>query len=39
MGGEVSERQWGDIVGIMKVQGEALDRKLLANRSGCEALG
>jgi sugar/nucleoside kinase (ribokinase family) len=25
MGGEVSERQWGDIVGVMKVQGEALD--------------
>lgn len=25
MGGEVSERQWRDILGVMKTQGEALD--------------
>lgn len=29
MGGEISERQWGDIVGVMKVQGAALDRDYL----------
>ncbi len=25
MGGEQSERQWRDVVGVMKVQGERLD--------------
>lgn len=24
-GGEVSERQWGDIIGVLKVQSDALD--------------
>ena len=28
-GGEVSERQWGDVLGVMKVQGGALDRAYL----------
>lgn len=29
MGGEVSERQWGDVLGVIKVQGGALDRAYL----------
>ena len=29
MGGEVSERQWGDLVGVLKVQGEAIDMDYL----------
>lgn len=29
MGGRVSERQWLDILGVLKVQGEALDREYL----------
>ncbi|NWG29279.1 MAG: hypothetical protein HXY48_12190 [Ignavibacteriaceae bacterium] len=29
LGGSVSERQWKDILGIIKVQGELLDRKYL----------
>jgi len=29
-GGEVSERQWGDVIGVLKVQAEALDRAYLA---------
>lgn len=28
-GGEVSERQWNDVIGVIKVQGERLDRKYL----------
>ena len=28
-GGEVSERQWGDIVGVLRVQGDALDGSYL----------
>lgn len=28
-GGRVSERQWGDILGVLRVQGEALDRDYL----------
>jgi hypothetical protein len=28
-GGEVSDRQWGDIVGVLAVQGDALDRTYL----------
>ncbi len=34
MGGAVSERQWGDIVGVMKVQGELLDRDYLQHWAG-----
>jgi hypothetical protein len=29
MGGESSERQWHDVVGIMKVQGDLMDKKYL----------
>lgn len=29
MGGEQSERQWRDVVGVIKVQGERLDREYL----------
>ena len=36
-GGEVSERQWGDVVGVLAVQGAALDRTYL--RSWATALG
>jgi hypothetical protein len=25
-GGEVSERQWGDVIGVVRAQGERLDR-------------
>jgi hypothetical protein len=29
MGGGVSDRQWGDITGVLKVQGSALDMQYL----------
>jgi len=29
MGNQVSDRQWGDILGVLKVQGEALDQEYL----------
>ncbi|HYT76868.1 MAG TPA: hypothetical protein VEL79_19085 [Vicinamibacterales bacterium] len=37
LGGEVSERQWRDVVGIVAVQGERLDREYL--RSCAAAIG
>lgn len=30
-GGEVSERQWGDVIGVLKVQAELLDRDHLTH--------
>ena len=29
MGGEISDRQWGDILGVLRVQGEKLDNAYL----------
>ena len=37
LGGEVSDRQWRDVCGIVKVQGQRLDRAYL--REGAETLG
>lgn len=33
-GGEVSERQWGDLIGVLKVQGAALDMEYLHRWAG-----
>jgi hypothetical protein len=33
-GGEVSDRQWGDILGVLKVQGEDVDRAYLHRWAG-----
>ena len=33
-GGEVSERQWNDVIGVIQVQGERLDRKYLEQWAG-----
>jgi hypothetical protein len=38
LGGEVSERQWLDALGVLKVQGEVLDRSYLAARAAELAL-
>ena len=37
LGGEVSDRQWGDLLGVLKVQGQGLDRAYL--QRGAELLG
>ncbi|GMV19412.1 MAG: hypothetical protein HS104_20915 [Polyangiaceae bacterium] len=34
LGNEISERQWGDVRGIVEIQGERLDRGYLATWSG-----
>ena len=36
-GGEVSERQWGDVIGVVRAQGERLDRDYM--RTWAERLG
>ena len=36
-GGEVSERQWGDVIGVVRAQGERLDRDYM--RAWAERLG
>jgi hypothetical protein len=33
MGERVSERQWLDVIGVIKVQGKLLDKKYLMNWS------
>lgn len=33
LGGELSERQWNDVVGIIKIQGDRLDRRYIAQWS------
>ena len=38
-GGEVSDRQWRDVLGILLVQGPALDRAYLRDRAGRRGLG
>jgi hypothetical protein len=30
LGNQISDRQWGDILGVLKVQGEALDHEYLS---------
>lgn len=37
LGDEVSDRQWGDILGVLRIQGEALDREYLEREAS--ALG
>ena len=39
MGGEVSERQWGDVVGVLKVQKNSLDIEYLRHWSSRLGLG
>jgi len=39
MGGEVSDRQWNDVLGVLKVQGMALDMMYLKKWAGVLGVG
>lgn len=39
MGDEVSDRQWGDVVGVIRVQADALDREYLGRWAAVLGLG
>ena len=38
-GGSISDRQWGDVLGIVRTQGDRLDREYLDRWAGRKGLG